>query len=163
GGRPWPFGAFLLLAAAVVAGYHRWGYGPQRRLAAASAGMDQLLRDHEGALVEALDPLRAGDLGHCAEPADTPPGEVGRAPSLATNSLDVLAQQIQSSSLSIALAAGSVDATATELASGSAEQAASVVEITSTMVQLARTASEIAGNAAAQAELAGRAQEDGRA
>jgi methyl-accepting chemotaxis protein len=161
GGAGWPFGAFLLLAVGVLFGYHRWVYGPQLRLAAASAGMDRVLREHEGALVESLDRLRAGDLVHCAERADTLPGEIGRALTQATNSLDVLAQQIQSSSLAIALAAGSVDATAAELASGSAEQASSVVEITTTMVQLARTASQIAANAATQAELAGRAQADG--
>jgi methyl-accepting chemotaxis protein len=162
GGAAWPFGAFLLVAAFAGVAYHREVYRAQGLLAARSAEMEGMLREHEGALVEALERLRAGDLVHCSERANTLPAEIAVALVQATNSLDVLAQQIQSSSLEIALAASSVDATAAELASGSSEQAASVVEITAAMEQLARTASQIAANASTQAELAQRAQEDGR-
>ncbi|HSG38019.1 MAG TPA: methyl-accepting chemotaxis protein, partial [Thermoanaerobaculia bacterium] len=93
--------------------------------------------------------------------ASSLPGRLAVSLANATNALDVLAQQIQGSSIEVASAANAVNEIASELASGSSEQAASVVEITAAMEELARTASQIADNAAAQADLAQAAEESG--
>jgi methyl-accepting chemotaxis protein len=163
GGRNWPFNLFLLFAGAAL-----WLYGgvifrSQQNLWSRVDSSDRGQREVEKILVDSLDRLRAGDLVNCAERALRLPGKVAVTFSNATNALDVLAQQIQRSSIEVAAAANSVNEIASELASGSSEQAASVVEITAAMEELARTASMIAENAGTQAELAQRAEESGNA
>ena len=161
GAPAWPFSAFLLLTLAAFWLYrgavHRVQLDLDRRLAGARAEE----RQAEEVLVESLDRLRTGDLVNCARQVRTLPEEVAEAFVNATNSLDVLAQQIQASSVEVAAAASSVNQIAAELASGSSEQAASVVEITAAMEELARTASQIAANASVQADLAQRAEASG--
>ncbi|HYG65477.1 MAG TPA: methyl-accepting chemotaxis protein [Thermoanaerobaculia bacterium] len=161
GARSWPFSLFLLLSVALLWLYGSIVYRLQLRL---KGRIDSTVRRHtsvERTLAETLDRLRAGDLLHCAEQAQSLPGRLAAAFANATNSLDLLAQQIQSSSIEVAGAASSVNQIASELASGSSQQAASVVEITAAMEELARTASEIAENAAIQAELAETAEDSG--
>jgi methyl-accepting chemotaxis protein len=140
-----------------VAFVHRPQLGLWDRLAAAG----QRSRAVEESLAEALDLLRSGDLVASQAHSDALPAQLHDSYVGATAALDILAQQIQESSVEVAAAANSVNLIATELASGSSEQAASVVEITAAMEQLARTASQIAGNAASQAELTERAEESG--
>jgi methyl-accepting chemotaxis protein len=140
-----------------VAFVHRPQIGLWDRLAAAG----QRSRAVEESLAEALDLLRSGDLVASQAHSDALPAQLHDSYVGATAALDILAQQIQESSVEVAAAANSVNLIATELASGSSEQAASVVEITAAMEQLARTASQIAGNAASQAELTERAEESG--
>jgi methyl-accepting chemotaxis protein len=159
----WLFDAFLLAALGGLLAYGAWAYPAQEALGRRLAGSGRRAREVEGVLVDSLDRLRAGDLLHCASQARLLPEEVGLALTQATNALDILAGQIQASSVEVASAAGSVNGIASELASGSSEQAASVVEITAAMEELARTASQIADNASVQAELAEHAEESGNA
>jgi methyl-accepting chemotaxis protein len=163
GGRNWPFNAFLLVAAAAVALYVRVVYRSQQSLRERVESTEQRREGIERALVTALDRLRDGDLVNCSEQSSSLPGRLAVSLSNATNALDVLAQQIQGSSIEVASAANSVNEIASELASGSSEQAASVVEITAAMEELARTASQIADNASSQADLAQAAEESGTA
>jgi methyl-accepting chemotaxis protein len=163
GGRNWPFNLFLLATIATTALYVRIVYRSQESLRERVDGSDRRREGIEATLVEALDRLRAGDLVNCSESAGALPGNLALSLSNATNSLDVLAQQIQTSSIEVASAANSVNEIASELASGSSEQAASVVEITAAMEELARTASQIAENASSQADLAHAAEESGTA
>src|SRR3954462_2020772 len=155
------FNAFLLVSIGTIALYVRVVYRTQLSLRAQVEGVERRREEVETSLVRALDRLRAGDLVNCSGVAGALPGRLSLALTNATNALDVLAQQIQSSSIEVASAANSVNEIASELASGSSEQAASVVEITAAMEELARTASQIAGNAATQAELAQKAEESG--
>ncbi len=113
-------------------------------------------RGHAGLRARPAAGRRPGEL--LAKRSRALPGRLALSLANATNSLDVLAQQIQSSSIEVASAANSVNEIASELASGSSEQAASVVEITAAMEELARTASQIAENAA----VAGRPRAGGR-
>jgi len=162
GGAPrWPFSAYLVIAVATLALYGRIAYRAQRRLRRGVESAERRREAIEGTLVHALDRLRDGDLVNCAEHSPSLPGRLAAALTDSTNALDVLAQQIQASSIEVASAAGSVNEIASELASGSSQQAASVVEITAAMEELARTASQIADNAAAQADLAQAAEESG--
>ncbi len=161
GGRNWPFNLFLLFAGGFLWLYTGVIYRAQQNLWSRVEGSDRDQTEVEGTLVHALDRLRAGDLVNCAEHVRLLPGKVAVTFGNATNALDVLAQQIQRSSIEVASAANSVNEIASELASGSSEQAASVVEITAAMEELARTASMIAENATTQAELAQRAEESG--
>jgi methyl-accepting chemotaxis protein len=161
GGRNWPFNLFLLASIATIALYVKIVYRSQESLRERVDGSDRRREGIEATLVEALDRLRAGDLVNCSESSGALPGSLALSLSNATNSLDVLAQQIQTSSIEVASAANSVNEIASELASGSSEQAASVVEITAAMEELARTASQIAENAASQADLAHAAEESG--
>jgi len=162
GGAPhWPFSAYLLVAIVTLALYGRIVYRAQQRLRQRVESAEKRREAIEGTLVHALDRLRDGDLVNCAEHSPSLPGRLAMALTNSTNALDVLAQQIQSSSIEVASAAGSVNEIASELASGSSQQAASVVEITAAMEELARTASQIADNAAAQADLAQAAEESG--
>jgi methyl-accepting chemotaxis protein len=161
GGRNWPFNLFLLATIATIALYVKIVYRSQESLRERVDGSDRRREGIEATLVEALDRLRAGDLVNCSESSGALPGSLALSLSNATNSLDVLAQQIQTSSIEVASAANSVNEIASELASGSSEQAASVVEITAAMEELARTASQIAENAASQADLAHAAEESG--
>ncbi|HBL27985.1 MAG TPA: hypothetical protein DD490_14200 [Acidobacteria bacterium] len=156
----WPYNLFLLLAGVLLWGYS-FVYRGQRLL---HERVDESARINAGAeksLILALDRLRAGDLVNCSDRARELPGRLSGTFSHSTNALDVLAQQIQGSSVEVAAAANAVNEIASELASGSSQQAASVVEITAAMEELARTASQIAENAATQAELAQRAEESG--
>ncbi|HEY4563832.1 MAG TPA: methyl-accepting chemotaxis protein, partial [Thermoanaerobaculia bacterium] len=150
-----------LAAIGVIALYVRVVYRTQLSLRAQVEGVERRREEVETSLVRALDRLRAGDLVNCSGVAGALPGRLSLALTNATNALDVLAQQIQSSSIEVASAASSVNEIASELASGSSEQAASVVEITAAMEELARTASQIAGNASSQADLAQAAEESG--
>jgi methyl-accepting chemotaxis protein len=161
GAPAWPFSAFLLAALAAVALYAARVYRPQGDLARRLADDEVRTAEVEEVLVQSLDRLRAGDLVHTSEQSRSLPAELAAAFTSASNALDVLAQQIQASSIEVASAANSVNQIASELASGSSEQAASVVEITAAMEELARTASQIADNAALQADLAQRAEESG--
>jgi len=161
GGRNWPFNSFLLFAGGFLWLYVGVIYRAQQNLRSRVQGADRNQTEVEGTLVHALDRLRAGDLVNCAEHVRLLPGKVAVTFGNATNALDVLAQQIQRSSIEVASAANSVNEIASELASGSSQQAASVVEITAAMEELARTASMIAENATTQAELAQRAEESG--
>ncbi len=163
GGRNWPFNAFLLLAAAIFVLYARVVYRSQQHLRGRVESAEGHHEGSERTLVAALGRLRAGDLVNCSEHARSLPGRLSQALGNAVNSLDVLAQQIQASSIEVASAANSVNEIASELASGSSEQAASVVEITAAMEELARTAGQIADNAASQADLAQTAEESGNA
>ncbi len=163
GGQNWPFNAFLLVSAACVALYVRVVYRSQQSLRERVETTEQRREGIERTLVTALDRLRDGDLVNCSDQSSSLPGRLAVSLSNATNALDVLAQQIQGSSIEVASAANSVNEIASELASGSSEQAASVVEITAAMEELARTASQIADNAASQADLAQTAEESGTA
>ena len=161
GGPVWMFNAFLLVAIGVIALYVKVVYRTQQSLRVEVEGTERRREEVEISLVRALDRLRAGDLVNCSGMAGALPGRLSLGLTNATNALDVLAQQIQGSSIEVASAAGSVNEIASELASGSSEQAASVVEITAAMEELARTASQIAGNASSQADLAQAAEESG--
>jgi len=163
GGPAWPFSAFLLLTLAALWLYRGFVHRAQVDLDRRLAGLGAEEHRTEGVLVAALDHLRTGDLVHCSRQVSTLPEELAEAFANATNSLDLLAQQIQGSSVEVAAAASSVNQIASELASGSSEQAASVVEITAAMEELARTASQIADNAQVQADLAQRAEASGDA
>jgi methyl-accepting chemotaxis protein len=163
GGRTWLFNAYMLFAAASLAVYVRAVYRTQQSLRSRVRAVTARRTAVEQTLVDALDRLRAGDLVNCLEQSRSLPNRLSATLANATNALDVLAQQIQASSIEVASAANSVNEIATELASGSSEQAASVVEITAAMEELARTASQIADNAASQADLAQTAEESGNA
>jgi methyl-accepting chemotaxis protein len=161
GGPNWMFNAFLLVAIGTLALYAKVVYRSQQNLRERVESTERRREGIEVTLVSALDRLRAGDLVNCSEASRALPGRLALSLANATNSLDVLAQQIQSSSIEVASAANSVNEIASELASGSSEQAASVVEITAAMEELARTASQIAENASSQADLAQAAEESG--
>jgi methyl-accepting chemotaxis protein len=161
GAQSWLFNAFLLVATGIVVLYVRVIYRSQQSLRQRVESTEKRRGEVERKLVDALDRLRAGDLVNCAEHSQALPGRLSGALSNATNSLDVLAQQIQASSIEVAAAANAVNEIASELASGSSQQAASVVEITAAMEELARTASQIADNAASQADLAQAGEESG--
>lgn len=163
GGRNWPFNLFTLFAGAALWLYIGVIFRSQQNLWSRVDSSERGQREVENVLVRSLDRLRAGDLVNCAENIRHLPGKVAVTFGNAANALDVLAQQIQRSSIEVASAANSVNEIASELASGSSEQAASVVEITAAMEELARTASMIAENAGTQAELAQRAEESGNA
>jgi methyl-accepting chemotaxis protein len=163
GAQSWLFDAFLLVSLAIVALYVRVVFRSQQSLRERVESTEQRREGIELTLVQALDRLRDGDLVNCSDSSKSLPGRLAVSLSNATNSLDVLAQQIQTSSIEVASAANSVNEIASELASGSSEQAASVVEITAAMEELARTASQIADNAASQADLAQAAEESGTA
>ena len=161
GGQGWLFDAYLLCAVAAVGFYLRVVYRGQQLLSQRVDGNDRRNGDVEKVLVQALDRLRAGDLVACSDRSRELPGKLATTFANATNALDMLAQQIQASSVEVAAAANSVNEIASELASGSSQQAASVVEITAAMEELARTASQIAENATQQADLAQKAEENG--
>ncbi|HEX9942614.1 MAG TPA: methyl-accepting chemotaxis protein [Thermoanaerobaculia bacterium] len=163
GAQNWLFNVYMLVAVATFALYVRVVYRSQQSLRERVEGTERRRQGIERMLVEALDRLRDGDLVNCSDHSRSLPGRLAVALANSTNSLDVLAQQIQASSIEVASASNAVNEIAAELASGSSEQAASVVEITAAMEELARTASQIAGNAASQADLAQAAEESGNA
>jgi len=121
GGPEWMFNAFLLATIGTVALYVRVVYRTQLILRAQVEGVERRREEVETSLVRALDRLRAGDLVNCSGVAGALPGRLSLALTNATNALDVLAQQIQSSSIEVASAANSVNEIASELASGSSE------------------------------------------
>ncbi|MES1211351.1 MAG: hypothetical protein ABUL63_03350, partial [Acidobacteriota bacterium] len=124
GGHNWPFNLFLLVAGAALWVYAAVVFRSHQSLWAEVSGSERGQADVENILVQSLDRLRAGDLVNCADHARELPGRVSVTFGNATNSLDVLAQQIQRSSIEVAAAANSVNEIASELASGSSEQAA---------------------------------------
>jgi len=105
--------------------------------------------------------IQAGDIVATLALAEQLPPRLAVSFANAARALGALVQQIQNSSIEVAVAGDTVNATASELASGSSEQAAGVVEITATMEELARTAAQIAANAASQAQLALHAEQSG--
>jgi methyl-accepting chemotaxis protein len=161
GGPSWPRDVYLVAALAGIGAYVVLVYRPQLGLWGQVASAEQRNEAVEEALAEALDLLRSGDLAVSQAHSEALPDQLRDRYMGATAALDVLAQQIQESSIEVAAAANSVNQIASELASGSSQQAASVVEITAAMEQLARTASQIAANAASQAELTERAESSG--
>ena len=161
GAPGWLQDFYLVAAVAAIWIYFARVYQPQIGLWDRVAAAERRNRGVEEDLAQALDLLRSGDLVNSQAQSASLPGQLQAAFTGATAALDVLAQQIQESSIEVAAAANSVNQIASDLASGSSQQAASVVEITAAMEELARTASQIAGNAASQAELTGRAEESG--
>jgi methyl-accepting chemotaxis protein len=161
GGPRWLQEIYLVAAAAALCLYVVFVYRPQLGLWDQVEGAERRNVAVEGSLAEALDLLRSGDLVGSQGHSDSLPERLRDRYLGATAALDILAQQIQESSIEVAVAANSVNQIASELASGSSEQAASVVEITAAMEQLARTASQIAANASSQATLTERAEESG--
>jgi methyl-accepting chemotaxis protein len=161
GAPGWLQDFFLVAALAGIWLYVAFVYRPQLGLWDRVASLEQRNRAVEEDLALALDLLRSGDLVNSQAHSESLPAQLRSAFGGAAAALDVLAQQIQESSIEVAAAANSVNQIASDLASGSSEQAASVVEITAAMEELARTASQIAGNAASQADLTGKAEESG--
>jgi methyl-accepting chemotaxis protein len=161
GGPGWPRDVYLVAALAGIGAYVVLVYRPQLGLWDEVESAGRRNENVESALAEALDLLRSGDLAVSQAHSAALPEQLRDRYMGATAALDVLAQQIQESSIEVAAAANSVNQIASELASGSSQQAASVVEITAAMEQLARTASQIAANAASQADLTARAEESG--
>ncbi len=160
-GQTLPFNIFLLFAGLALWAYVGIVFQSHQNLWERVESSERRHTEVETTLIRALDRLRSGDLVNCAESSKLLPGKVAVTFGNAASALDVLAQQIQRSSIEVAGAANSVNEIASELASGSSEQAASVVEITAAMEELARTASQIAENATTQAELAQKAEESG--
>jgi methyl-accepting chemotaxis protein len=161
GAPGWLQDLFLVAAVAAIWVYLAFVYRPQLVLWDSVAALERRNRAVEEDLAQALDLLRSGDLVGSQAQAESLPAQLRAAFTGAAAALDVLAQQIQESSIEVAAAANSVNQIASDLASGSSQQAASVVEITAAMEELARTASQIAENAASQAELTGKAEESG--
>ena len=161
GAPGWLQDFYLVAAVAAIWIYFARVYRPQLGLWDRVAAVERRNRAVEEDLAQALDLLRSGDLVNSQAHSASLPVQLRAAFSGATAALDMLAQQIQESSIEVAAAANSVNQIASDLASGSSEQAASVVEITAAMEELARTASQIADNAASQAELTGKAEESG--
>jgi methyl-accepting chemotaxis protein len=160
GAPGWIYNGFLLFALAVM--YVYFAFHRRQNALFQRIGQEKKINESvEKSLGLALDRLREGDLVNCAERSRELPGRLSGTFSHTTSALDGLAQQIQANSVEVAGAANAVNEIASELASGSSQQAASVVEITAAMEELARTASQIAENAATQAELAQRAEESG--
>ena len=127
----------------------------------ALGGATAAARRLEEKLGETSSHIQAGDLVATLALAEELPPRLAVSFANAARALGALVQQIQNSSIEVAVAGNTVNATASELASGSSEQAAGVVEITATMEELARTAAQIAANAASQADLALRAERSG--
>ena len=150
-----PLGAGLLVLYVVFAFLPH--VAQQRALAAATFAAREL----EEKLNRTSSHIQAGDLVATFALAQGLPPRLAVSFANAARALGALVQQIQNSSIEVAVAGNTVHATASELASGSSEQAAGVVEITATMEELARTAAQIASNAAAQAELALRSEQSG--
>ena len=161
GAPGWLQDLYLVAAVGGICLYVTRVYRPQLGLWDRVVAEERLNRKVEDSLVEALDLLRSGDLVASQAQGGAFTGRLHDSFSGATAALDVLAQQIQESSIEVAAAANSVNQIASELASGSSQQAASVVEITAAMEELARTASQIAENAARQAELTLKAEDSG--
>ncbi len=152
-----PVGALILVLYVVFAFLP--GVAHQRALVEAGAAA----RGLEERLGETSLRLQAGDLVATLALAGELPPRLAVTFASAARALGALVQQIQNSSIEVAVAGNAVNATASELASGSSQQAAGVVEITAPMEELARTAAQIAANAATQAELALRAERSGDA
>src|SRR5215203_5465030 len=123
GAQTWPFNAFLLASAATFGIYVKVVYRSQQSLRERVETTEQRREGFERTLVTALDRLRDGDLVNCSEQSKSLPGRLAVSLSNATNSLDVLAQQIQSSSIEVASAANAVNEIASELADNAAAQA----------------------------------------
>ncbi|HVR09858.1 MAG TPA: methyl-accepting chemotaxis protein [Thermoanaerobaculia bacterium] len=161
GAPGWLQDFYLVAALTGIWLYVAFVYRPQLGLWDRVGSLERRNRAVEEDLTLALDLLRSGDLVNSQGRSESLPPQLRVAFGGATAALDVLAQQIQESSIEVAGAANSVNQIASDLASGSSEQAASVVEITAAMEELARTASQIAENAASQADLTGKAEESG--
>jgi methyl-accepting chemotaxis protein len=161
GSPTWVSYILLPIGAGLVVLYVVFAFVPhvaqQRALAEATGASREL----EERLSETSSYLQAGDLVVTLALAQGLPPRLAVSFANAARALGALVQQIQNSSIEVAVAGNTVNATASELASGSSEQAAGVVEITATMEELARTAAQIATNATSQAELALRSEQSG--
>ncbi|MES1241702.1 MAG: hypothetical protein ABUT39_08795, partial [Acidobacteriota bacterium] len=109
GGRNWPFNLFLLFSGAALWLYLGVIFRSQQNLWSRVESSERSQREVENVLVRSLDRLRAGDLVNCADNARQLPGKVAVTFGNAANALDVLAQQIQRSSIEVAAAANSVN------------------------------------------------------
>ncbi len=153
----WGLGTFLLIAALGVVAYVLVAFIPQKNAEKHSQEIERSFAEQCGALKDALDDLKKGDLVRTAGARGPLSTDFRVKVRSAVRALDGLVRQIQLNSVEVATAAQNVHETSSDLAAGGAEQAAAVVEITATMEELARTAAQIASNASNQAQLAGRA------
>src|SRR6202023_3187209 len=133
GAPGWLQDFYLVAAVAAIWIYFARVYRPQLGLRDRVAAVERRNRAVEEDLAQALDLLRSGDLVNSQACSASLPGQLQAAFSGATAALDMLAQQIQESSIEVAAA----------------------------REERARTASQIADNAASQAELTGKAEESG--
>ncbi len=161
GREQWFVRAFLVLGLLAIGAYVVMVHLPARRTAKDLREMETRYDIQCSAIDRALEELRHGDLVAVREPASLLPDDIRKALGAASRAIAALIQQIQSSSVDVAMASGSVQQTSAEVASASSQQAAAVVELTATTEELARTAGQIAVSASNQAELAKKSEEAG--
>ncbi|MCS7181981.1 MAG: methyl-accepting chemotaxis protein [Thermoanaerobaculum sp.] len=157
----WLLDIYFVLAIGILGLYVAFVLQPTRKFIRRSSHSSSQAEHAEQVFGQVLQHLQAGDLVSAQVAARQLPPRLEPAFLAAARAVGTLVQQIQASSVDVAVAGQQVQNTASELASGSSEQAAAVVEITATMEELARTAAQIATNAANQAELAAHAEEAG--
>lgn len=161
GAPRWILDMYFVVTIGVLGLYVGFVLQPTRRFVRRAARTAAQAESAERSFGLVLHHLQAGDLVQAQAVARELPARVVPQFQAAARAVSALVQQIQTSSVDVAVAGQEVQNTASELASGSSEQAAAVVEITATMEELARTAAQIATNAANQAELAAQAEEAG--
>jgi methyl-accepting chemotaxis protein len=159
----WSVDAWLAFAFAALVAYLLLVTLPTGRLERAHLELITRQREEAAALEQSLEEIRHGDLVACLEPASELAEAMQLAVEAAARAMSALVQQIQSSSVDVAISAQTVHETSAELVESSSQQAAAVVEITASTEELARTAGQIATSAADQAEFAAHAQEAGDA
>lgn len=157
----WVLDSFVLLTIGLLGLYVALVFQPSRKLIKRLSRLSLQKGQMEQAFNQVLHHIQGGDLASAQMAAEGLPSRVEDQCQAAVRSVATLVQQIQASSVDIAVSGAEVNTTASELASGSSEQAAAVVEITATMEELARTAAQIATNAANQADLAAQAEQAG--
>lgn len=157
----WIFDSYLVLTIGLLGLYVALVFQPSRKLIKRLSRFSSKVVQIEHAFSQVLHHIQGGDLASAQTAAEALPYQVEAQCQAAVRSVATLVQQIQASSVDIAVCGAGVNTTASELASGSSEQAAAVVEITATMEELARTAAQIATNAANQADLAAQAEQAG--
>jgi len=157
----WFVRGFLVIGLLTIVGYLLLVHFPTRRKLRDYRTLQLRYDEQCEVLGSSLDDLRHGDLVGARELISGLPEDMSKAVDAASGALAALIQQIQSSSVEVAIAAGTVQRISTELASASSQQAAAVVEITATTEELARTAGQIATNASSQAELAAHSETAG--
>ncbi|MGQ9834817.1 MAG: methyl-accepting chemotaxis protein [Thermoanaerobaculaceae bacterium] len=157
----WILDSYLVLTIGLLWLYVALVFQPSRQLIKRLTRLSLQAAQMEQAFNQVLHHVQGGDLASAQTAAEKLPSRVEAQCQAAVRSVATLVQQIQASSVDIAVSGAEVNSTASELASGSSEQAAAVVEITATMEELARTAAQIATNAANQADLAAQAEQAG--
>ncbi|MGQ9751996.1 MAG: methyl-accepting chemotaxis protein [Thermoanaerobaculaceae bacterium] len=157
----WILDSYLVLTIGLLWLYVALVFQPSRQLIKRLTRLSLQAAQMEQAFNQVLHHVQGGDLASAQAAAEKLPSRVEAQCQAAVRSVATLVQQIQASSVDIAVSGAEVNSTASELASGSSEQAAAVVEITATMEELARTAAQIATNAANQADLAAQAEQAG--